>query len=150
MTKKIAGLFVVCLIAVFSIVSIGRTNYKAYYSGDAVNYQGNLIIASTDNGSLEVFKLNDSILERALKFKAPNSPLDRNDDFSSVKLNVENGRLFAYATSAYTLYKYDLTDLSNPIVAAQQKNTYYEWYQRVDKFGDHIVTISDKHVRIYV
>ena len=149
MTKKIAGLFVVCLVAVFCIVSIGRTNYKAYYSGDAVNYQGNLIIASTDNGSLEVFKLNDSILERALKFKAPNSPLDRSDDFSSVKLNVENGRLFAYATSAYTLYKYDLTNLSNPIIAAQQKNTYYEWYQRVDKFGDHIVTVSDKHVRVW-
>jgi len=149
MTKKIAGLFIVCLVAVFCITSIGRTNYKAYYSGDAVNYQGNLIIASTDSGSLEIFKLNGSTLERESKFKAPNSPLDKTQDFSSVKLNVENGHLFAYATSAYTLYKYDLSDVSKPVIFAQQKNTYYEWYQKVDKFGDNIVTVSDKNVRVW-
>lgn len=146
---KITGLLAVCAIAIFSIVSVSRSNYKAYYSGDAVNYQGNLLIASTDNGSLEVFKLNGSVLERALKFKAPNSPLDKTEDFSSVKLNVENGRLFAYATSAYTLYKYDISNLSNPVLYAKQKNTYYEWYKRVDKFGSYIVTVSDKNVRLW-
>lgn len=146
---KITGLLAVCALAVFSIVSVSRSNYRAYYSGDAVNYQGNLLIASTDSGSLEVFKLNGSILERAVKFKAPNSPLDKTEDFSSVKLNVENGRLFAYATSAYTLYKYDLSNLSNPVLYAKQKNTYYEWYKRVDKFGSYIVTVSDKNVRLW-
>lgn len=146
---KITGLLAVCAIAVFSIVSVSRSNYRAYYSGDAVNYQGNLLIASTDSGSLEIFKLNGSILERAVKFKAPNSPLDKTEDFSSVKLNVENGHLFAYATSAYTLYKYDLSNLSSPVLYAKQKNTYYEWYKRVDKFGSYIVTVSDKNVRLW-
>lgn len=146
---KITGLLAVCAIAIFSIVSVSRSNYKAYYSGDAINYQGNLLIASTDSGSLEVFKLDGSTLERALKFKAPNSPLDKTEDFSSVKLNVENGRLFAYATSAYTLYKYDLSNLSNPVLYAKQKNTYYEWYKRVDKFGSYIATVSDKNVRLW-
>lgn len=149
MNKKIIGLLLVVVVAVLCIVSVGRTNYKAYYSGDAVNYQGNLIIASTDSGSLEVFKLEDNTLTRALKFKAPNSPLDKTDDFSSVKLNEENGRLFAYTTSAYTLYKYDLSNLSNPVIYSKQKNTYYEWYQRVDKFGNNIVTVSDKAVRVW-
>jgi len=149
MKKKIVGLLIVCVVAILSIVSIGRTNYKAYYSGDAVNYQGDLIIASTDSGSLEVFKLDGSLLERVLKFKAPNSPIDKTEDFSSVKLNVENGSLFAYATSGYTLYKYDLSNLSRPVVTLKQKNTYYEWYNRVDKFGSAIVTISDKSVKIW-
>jgi WD40 repeat protein len=149
MKKKIAGLLIVCAIAIFSIVSIGRTNYKAYYSGDAVNYQGNLIIASTDSGNLEVFKLEGSLMERMLKFKAPNSPIDKTDDFSSVKLNVENGSLFAYATSGYTLYKYDLTNLDRPVVTLKQKNTYYEWYNRVDKFGSAIVTVSDKSIKVW-
>lgn len=149
MKKKIAGLLFLSVVAIFCIVSAGRTNYKSYYSGDAVNYQGDLIIASTDSGSLEVFKLEDKTLVRALKFKAPNSPLDKTDDFSSVKLNEENGRLFAYATSAYTLYKYDISNLANPVVFAKQKNTYYEWYKRVDKFGSNIVTVSDKNVRLW-
>ena len=149
MTKKILGLIVICTAAVLAIVSIGRTNYKSYYSGDAVYYQGNVIIATSDSGSLEVFRLNGSFLERALKFKAPNSPLDKTEDFSSVKLNVENGQLFAYATSAFTLYKYDLSNLDRPVLFAKQKNTYYEWYNRVDKFGAYMVTVSDKNVRIW-
>ncbi len=149
MKKKIAGFLLVAIVAIFCVVSAGRTNYKSYYSGDAVNYQGDLIIASTDSGSLEVFKLENKILVRALKFKAPNSPLDKTDEFSSVKLNEENGRLFAYATSAYTLYKYDISNLANPVVFAKQKNTYYEWYKRVDKFGSNIVTVSDKNVRLW-
>jgi len=149
MKKKIIGLLIVCVVAIFSIISIGRTNYKAYYSGDAVSYQGSLIIASTDSGSLEVFRLDDSRLERVMKFKAPNSPLDKTYDFSSVKLNMENGSLFAYATSGYTLYKYDLSNLSNPVLAVKQKNTYYEWYQKVDKFGPYMATVSSKGVNLW-
>lgn len=149
MKKKIIISLFVGVLAIFGLASIGKTDYRAYYSGDAVNYQGNLIIASTDSGSLEVFKLNGNFLERVQKFKAPNSPLDKTDEFSSVKLNVESGRLFAYATSAYTLYKYDLSDVSKPVLFAKQKNTYYEWYQRVDKFGSYIVTVSDKNIRLW-
>jgi len=149
MKKKIFGLLAVCAIAVFAVVSVGRTNYKAYYSGDAVNYQGNLIIASVDTGSLEIFKLNGSSLERVAKLKASNSVLDKTDDFSSVKLNIENGHLFAYATSAYTLYKYDISNPAQPSLYAKQKNTYYEWYHRVDKLGSNIVTVSNTGVKVW-
>ena len=147
--KKIIGLAVVCLVAVLAITTIGRTNYKSYYSGDAVSYNNDLIIASTNSGSLEVFRLSGSSLFRVLKFKAPNSPLDQTEDFSSVKLNVEGDRLFAYATSGYTLYKYDLSDLNNPVLFAKQKNTYYEWYNRVDKFGPYMATVSDNSVKLW-
>lgn len=147
--KKIIALSVLTLVAVLTIISIGQTNYKSYYSGDAVNYDNKLIVATTDTGSLEVFKLNGSSLDRAMKFKAPNSPIDKTEDFSSVKLNVENGRLYAYATSAYTLYKYDITDLSRPVLFDKQKNTYWEWYKRVDIFGGKIVTVSDKSVKVW-
>ena len=147
--KKIIVVSALCLVAMIAFVSFGRTSYKSYYSGDAVNYQGNLMVASTDTGSLEIFKLNGSVLERAMKFKAPNSPIDQTDNFSSVKLNVESGRLFAYATSAYTLYKYDVTDLNRPVLLQKQKNTYWEWYKRVDIFNGKIVTISDKSVKVW-
>jgi hypothetical protein len=149
MKKKIFGLLFVCLVAVLAVVTVGRTNYKAYYSGDAIAYRGQLIIASTDTGSLEVFKLNGSSLERTAKLKAPNSVLDRTDDFSSVKFNIEDGRLYAYAVSAYTLYKYDVSDPAAPSLYAKQKNTYYEWYHRVDRFGSSIVTISDHGLKVW-
>ena len=147
--KKIIAVSVLCLVAMIAVVAVSRSSYKSYYSGDAVNFQGHLLVASTDTGSLEIFKLNGSVMERSLKFKAPNSPLDKTDNFSSVKLNIENGRLFAYATSAYTLYKYDVTDLSRPVLFDKQKNTYWEWYNRVDIFGGKIVTVSDKSVKVW-
>lgn len=147
--KKIVGVVFICVLAILAVTSVGRTNYKTYYSGDAVDYKGNLIVASTDSGSLEVFKLNGSSLDRVSKFKAPNSPLDKTNDFSSVKLNIEDGRLFAYATSAYTLYKYDLSNLNRPVIFSKQKNSYYEWYKRVDKFGPYMATISDKSVKLW-
>ncbi len=147
--KKIVVLSVISVLAILTIISVGRTSYKSYYSGDAVNYEGNLVVASTDTGSLEIFKLNGSVLEKASKFKAPNSPLDKTEDFSAVKLNIESGHLFAYATSAYTLYKYDISDLSRPVLFDKQKNTYWEWYNRVDIFGGKIVTISDKSIKVW-
>jgi hypothetical protein len=150
MNKKIIWLFAVVIIAVLSsFIATSRSNYKAYYSGDAVNYRGDLVIASTDSGSLEIFKLSNGSLFRTVKLKSPNSPIDKTDDFSSVKFNIENGALFAYATSGYTLYKYDLSNLSDPVVYAKQKNTSYEWYNRVDKFGSAIVTVSDKKVNVW-
>lgn len=147
--KKLIALSVVAIVAFFAIASIGRTDYKSYYSGDAVNYDNKLIVATTDTGSLEIFKLNGSLLEKISKFKAPNSPLDKTENFSSVKLNIEGGRLFAYATSAYTLYKYDISDPAHPILFDKQKNTYWEWYNRVDIFGGKIVTVSDKSVKVW-
>lgn len=150
MKKKIIWLLAFIVITVSSVlVTASRSNYKAYYSGDAVNYRGDLVIASTDSGSLEIFKLESNILIRTAKVKAPNSPLDKTEDFSSVKFNIENGSLFAYATSGYTLYKYDLSNLSDPVVYAKQKNNSYEWYNRVDKFGSAIVTVSDKKVNVW-
>lgn len=146
---KISALVLACAIFTFALVSAGRSSYKAYYSGDAVNYQDNLIVASTDSGNLEVFKLRQKSLDRVINLKSPNSPLDKADNFSSVKLNIEGGRLMAYATSGYTLYKYDISNLSNPVLYAHQKNTYYEWYTKVEKFGANIVTVSDKNVRIW-
>lgn len=148
MNKKIAiGLIV--LIFLLGIAWQGRSNSLSYYNGDAVNYRGNLFVATVNTGAAEIFKLNGRQLQRIFDFKQYNGAYATNEDFSSIVLNVENGHLFAYTTNAYTLYKYDLSDLQNPILVDKRTNTYYEWYSRVAKFGSHIVTVSNRNITIW-
>jgi hypothetical protein len=148
MNKKIA-IGLIALMLLLGIAWQGRSNSLSYYNGDAVNYQGNLFVATANTGAAEIFKLNGHQLQRIFDFKPYNGAYAINGDFSSIVLNVENSHLFAYATNAYTLYKYDLSDLQNPILVDKRTNTYYEWYSRVAKFGGHIVTISKNNITIW-
>jgi hypothetical protein len=147
--KKVL-IFLSLLIAIIAINSIpARTQVKSYYSGDAINYNNRLIVASTDSESLEVFTLEGDNLKKQLSIRPFDERFYRYDSFYSVKLNIENGRLYAYTISGYTIYKYDISQPNNAILVKESKNTYWEWYSRVDKFGDNIVTISAKGVKIF-
>ncbi|PKM91393.1 hypothetical protein CVU82_02235 [Candidatus Falkowbacteria bacterium HGW-Falkowbacteria-1] len=126
-----------------------KTKLKSYYSGDAINYEQDLIVASTDSESLEIFKLENGGLKRKMYWRPFDTRFNKDDSFYGVKLNIENGRLYAYAISGFTLYKYDISDLETYILVKEVKNTYWEWYNRVDKFGDNIVTISAKGVKVW-
>ncbi len=147
--KKIL-IFLSLLIAIIAINSIpAQTQVKSYYSGDAINYNSRLIVASTDSEGLEIFTLENDGLKKQLAIKPFNKRFHRYDSFYSVKLNIENGRLYAYTISGYTIYKYDISQPNNAVLIKESKNTYWEWYSRVDKFGDNIVTISAKGVKIF-
>lgn len=143
----ISAFLVLGLALMFIFAPQAKTNYKAYYSGDAIEYKGRLIIASTDTGALEIFRHNGNTIERSARLKT--DAFLKNSNFSSVKLEEENGRLVAYATAGYNLYRYDLSDLSKPTLLNKSQNTYYDWYQRVDKFGNYIVTASQKGVKVW-
>lgn len=147
--KKIL-IFLSLLVVVIVINSIpAQTQVKSYYSGDAINYNNRLIVASTDSESLEIFTLENDGLKKQLAIKPFDHRFHRYDSFYSVKLNIENGRLYAYTVSGYTIYKYDISQPSDAVLVKESKNTYWEWYSRVDKFGDNIVTISTKGVKIF-
>ncbi len=142
-----SSLVILGLALMFILAPKAKTNYKAYYSGDAIEYRGQLIIASTDSGALEIFRQNGNSLERSARLKT--DTFLKNSDFSSVKLEEESGRLVAYATAGYNLYRYDLSNVSKPVLLNKSQNTYYDWYQRVDKFGNNIVTASQKGVKVW-
>ena len=147
---KILALFLILVAGVIYFTSTpARTKVKSYYSGDAINYNQDLIIASTDSESLEIFRLERSGLERKIAWRPFDTRFHKDDSFYGVKLNIENGRLYAYTISGFGLYKYDISDLRTYTLVKENKNTYWEWYNRIDKFGDNIVTISAKGIKVW-
>lgn len=124
-----------------------KTNYVAYYSGDAIAYKNKIIIATTDSGALEIYRQDGKNLERAARLKADATAWG--DEFTSVKLDQSGGRLLAYATAGFSLYQYDLSDLEQPKLLQKKTNTYFEWYQKVDKLGNNLVTASEKGVKVW-
>jgi len=147
--KRVFLLFAICLTAVLLVTNSGQSKLKSYYSGDAVNFDNDLYVSSTNTDSLEVFKLENKELRRIITLRPFNAKFNKYGNFYDSKLSVENGRLFVYVIGDFTLYKYELVNDNQLSLVSSNKNTYWEWYNRVDKFGDNIVTISQKSVKVW-
>ncbi|MFA5886930.1 MAG: hypothetical protein WC863_04150 [Patescibacteria group bacterium] len=147
--KKFAFLFLFCFVLIFFLATASQSKIKSYYSGDAVNFNGRLYIGSTNSDSLELFKLEGRSLSPILKIKPFNERFGTYGKFYDLKFSVEAGRLFVYAVSEYTLYKYEVFEDNQIALIKSDKNTYWEWYSRVDKFGSDLVTVSNKGVKVW-
>lgn len=147
--KKVLLAFLVTILGLGAAALPGDSKVRSYYSGDAITYRDTVIAASTNSDSLEVFKLTGGELVKFVDVKPFDSRFNRYDSFYDVKLNEEGGRLYAYAISGFSLYKYDITSLTSADLVKKNTNTYWEWYNRVDKFGNDIVTISARGVKVY-
>lgn len=147
--KRIIFLSVICLMAVLALTHNGQTQTKSYYSGDAINFNNSLYVGSTDTGSLEIFKLENSDLKQLTTLRPLDARFGRYENFYDLKFSVEAGHLFVYTINGYSLYKYEVVDDNRLVLIVSSKNTYWEWYNRVDKFGDKIVTVSDKGVKVW-
>ena len=147
--KKILFLIAIPLLVILVLTHNGQTKTKSYYSGDALNFNDTLYVSSTNSGSIEILKLDNSDLKLAAKIRNYNAKYNRYDDFYDSKLVIENNRLYVYAVSGFSLYKYEIINGSSPVLVFSQQNTYWEWYNRVDKFGDNMVTISDKGINVW-
>ncbi len=141
------GLLVVILLTTLMINS-GKTNLKSYYSGDAIVFANNIYVGSADTGSLEVFRLDDDNLTLLEKIKPYNPRFNRYEDFYDLTFSVERNQLFVYAVSHYTIYKYQVVGNSLHLVN-ESKNTYWEWYNRINRFDGRIVTVSAKGVKYF-
>ena len=133
--------------ALFFIITPGKSRTKSYYSGDALAYNNQVYIATTNTGSLEVFKLEGSDLNLVAKAKPYNVRFGTYGDFYDAKLSEESGHLYVYAVSNYTIYKYEV-GVEKLTQVRETSNTYWEWYNRIDKFGSDIVTVSAKGVKV--
>ncbi len=146
--KKIAIFTVILGIIslVFASYSQGKT--KSYYSGDALVYKNKLYVATANTGSLEFFRLEGAKLERVAKVKPFDQKFGKYGSFYDAHLREEGGRLFVYTVTDFSLYKYELVGNQLNLVNSI-KNSYWEWYNRVDEMGGDLVTISAKSVKIW-
>lgn len=126
----------------------GQTNIKSYYSGDAIAFNNTLYVASTNSGFLEVFKLESNALNRLAQVKPYDKRFNKYEDFFDLAFSIENNRLYVYAVSHYSLYKYELVNNDLNLVNLST-NTYWEWYNRVEKQGNDIITISAKGIKVF-
>lgn len=146
--KKAIFLGLVALLVVFGFVKGGESKTKTYYSGDAVSYNNQVYVGSANADSLEVLKLEDGELKLIGKVRPFLPRFNEYGKFYDMKFSVENGRLFAFATSGFSLYKYEVVGDDLKYIS-DQKNNYWEWYTRLNKFEDNLVTLSDKGVKIW-
>jgi len=145
--KRILSIIFLTLAFLFITIPAGNSKTRSYYSGDAAYYRGKVFIASSNSDNLELFTVTDKSMTRLMKFK----PVDNNGqqlDVSALKLNEEDGHLYAYLTAQYAIYKYDVSDPAYPSLKNEAKNNIWEWYNRIDTVGDKLVTISNKNVKI--
>ncbi len=147
--KKIG--IIIALLAISLLFFVGKSDSKLqpYYSGDAVDFNNKVIFATANSGKLEIFKSENKVITKTLEISNYNSLFNINDSYSDLKLSIENGQLFVYAVSKYTLFKYNISDLYSAQLDKRVTNNYWEWYQRVDRFGSNIATVSEKGIKIY-
>lgn len=150
MYKKYLSISVlVLLVASFLFLAkSGDTNVVSYYSGDAIAFNNTLYIGSANSGFLEIFKLENDFLNRIVQIKPYNQRFSKYDDFYDLTFSIENNRLYVYAVSQYSLYKYELINNDLNLVNVST-NTYWEWYNRVESQGNRIITVSSQGLKIF-
>lgn len=147
--KKIIFLSLLCLLVIFGVFHYSHSQLKPYYSGDAINFQGTLYVGTTNTKSLEIFKLIGQELKRLVNIRPYDARFGTYGNFYDMKFVEESGHLYVYTVSEFTLYKYELFSDGSLNLVFNQKNTYWEWYNRVDKFGDNFVTGSAKGIKFW-
>ncbi len=142
------SLSLIVVLAVFLVARNGETKNRPYYSGDAISFNGEIFVGSTNSGYLEIFRLNGKSLDYIARLKNYNPRFNSYEDFHDLKFNQEDSKLFVYAVSGFSLFKYEIRNNKLEFID-ESKNTYWEWYNRVDKFGDKIATVSAKGLKIW-
>ncbi|MDP2943994.1 MAG: hypothetical protein Q8N57_00230 [bacterium] len=147
--KRVALIFLAAVILTpLVFINSGSTKIQPYYSGDAISYRGQLIFGTANSGYLEIFKLNGNDVDLLVKVKDYNPTFNSYNDYSDLRFSSENGNLYVYAISQYTVFKYDFSELNSLALVNKVKNNYWEWYKEIEKLGDSLVLISDKGVKV--
>jgi hypothetical protein len=151
MSKKSLIIMALAVLAIIGIVflKVSESKTKSFYSGDAIEYNGQLIVATANTGYLELYKFQNSQLVNVVKQAAPVDAQVGSSAYNDALFNIENGRLYVYAASGSTLYKYDFSDLASlPLVNSVRDNT-WDWLGHLDKLNGQIVTAGSKSVKLW-
>lgn len=150
--KLFKRLALVALMAIMltplAFIKSGSTKTQPYYSGDAINYNGQIIFGTTNSGYLEIFKLTGSDVDILVKAKDYDPRFNAYNDYSDVKFVSDGGKLYVYATSKYTVFKYDFSGLNSLNLVNKVTNNTWSWYKEIDQLGNSLVLVSDKGIQV--
>ncbi len=150
--KKRRGLvFTVLILALVGVACLSFTassadRVKPYYSGEAVEYQGDVYVGTVNTGSFELFKLEEEGLVKKANLI---STFYDHPRFNDLKFEKKNNRLYVYLIDGRYLYKYDI---SNPLVPRKEvklRDNAWDWFQGLTEVNDRLVTIGINGVKVW-
>jgi len=137
-------LFVFALDMLFWAKAEGKV--QSYSTGDAIVYNNQIIVGSINAGKIELFKQAEDQLLKKTIVSVKNSRWKAFYDFA---FNEEEGRLFVYAVNGRYLYKYDVSNIDQPVIVDRIKDNSWDWFMAIEKTNDHIATIGTRGVKLW-
>ncbi|MBN2884935.1 hypothetical protein JXE04_03345 [Patescibacteria group bacterium] len=148
MFKKI--IIPVLVLGIFSLILVSYTQgqTKSYYSGDALVFQNKIYITTANTGSMELFVLNNKQIELLAKVRPFDERFGKYGDFYDSYLRQEEGHLYVYAVTNFSIYKYEFNN-KQLILVDTIRNSYWEWYNRVGDIDGKLASFSANNVKIW-
>lgn len=150
--KKVVSLLLLVGVVTAIILPFpsAQTRLKSYFGGDALMYAGKTVIATTNTGELELFTVSsDGTIDRFVAMRSYDARFAKPVDFKDVVLNVEEGKLYAYAVDGKSIIKYDISDLHSMRQVASAQDNSWDYFGGVDKIHNYIATIGSNGIKLW-
>ena len=148
--KKIFVLVAPLILIVSFIVHQAQSMVKSYYSGDAIIYQGSLIVGSVNMGQLELFRLEEKKLVKVARIKSiVTQQFFGNSDFFDLIFSQEGSKLYVYSANGRSVYKYDITNLAQPALVNKLTDNSWDYFLGLGKTNDKILTYGTKGIKLW-
>lgn len=127
-----------------------ETRLRSYYSGDVIEYNGYVVVATTNSGALELFKWREG--ENFIKIaslKSVNERFATFTDYYSTVLHVEDGDLFVYAVDGQQIHKYAVEDLKRVKLINKAQDAMWDWFGSLTIVDDRVASTGSKGIKIW-
>ncbi|HRH32527.1 MAG TPA: hypothetical protein PK720_00020 [bacterium] len=151
-TKKFITTFVVVLIISVMLVPFpgAETRLRSYYSGDVIEYNGYVVVATTNSGALELFKWREGEnFTKIASLKSVNERFATFTDYYSTVLHVEDGDLFVYAVDGQQIHKYAVEDLKRVKLINKAQDAMWDWFGSLTIVDDRVASTGSKGIKIW-
>lgn len=142
-TRRKLVFFIALFAIVMLAVPMAKSRVKPYYSGEAINYNNQIYIGTTNTGKFELFGFDNEKIYRKSSIMTQD-----NTSFSDLLFRQEGGRLYVYLVNG-ELYKYDITDPYFPALITKIKDNSDSKIFGVIKAGEKIATLGSAGVKIW-
>jgi hypothetical protein len=93
----------------------------------------------------EIFEVRDGKIIKTFSIEAK-TPLNKYFDLAFQK---EGSKLYLYLVDGRYVYKYNVSNVYNPIFVERVKDNAWEWFYGVERIGDNIATIGLYEIKIW-
>ena len=146
MKKIIIFLAIILLFFTVSAAPGAQGEIKPYYTGEAINYNNQIIFGTVNTGALELFCLENDRIYKELSLRSDELEYS---EFFDLLFVEENYRLYVYAINGRYLYKYDATNLPELILVKKVMDNSGDYFYGLAKTNERIVSVGTRGVKTW-